>query len=342
MDFKSPSHQITSNATTDNVDIVREYEPQALYESIDWSYFFFAWGVSPHHSQAGILRKEAETTLLRLQDEGVLARAAGSWRRAWSEDDDIFLPANGQHPATRLCFLRQQHARTDAPCLCLSDFIAPADAVSAPISARFLGLFATAVSSPADALRHPPGCPCCNPLPTAVRPQHLWQERSATLIAKSATTDKRAAVKADERSAAIIGKPVATDDNDVYTTLLRQTLLDRLAEAAASLLHAEMLKHFGTEPVNTEVRPAVGYPSMPDQSLIFDIAPCLPFGSLGITLTSNGMMLPHAATCGLVFAHPAARYFDVGHVNDDQLEDYARRRNTTADALQRFMTRRLR
>ncbi len=312
MDSRLPSHPTTSSATTVNPELYREYTPGELLSTIDWVYFFFAWGIAPEHPQAAALRREAETMLRQLADEGTLARAAGSWRRAWSEGDNIVLPATDTRPATRLCFLRQQHVRPDAPCLCLSDFIAPPTAAAAPPTAHYVGLFATAVANPADALAHPPGCPCCNPLPPGLRRRTLPPANTAAAAA-----------------------------DDAYTTMMRQTLLDRLAEAAAARLHAEMLQTFGNEAVNTEVRPAVGYPSMPDQSLIFDIAPCLPFDRLGITLTHNGMMLPHAATCGLVFAHPAARYFDVGHVGTDQLEDYARRRGTDAASLQRFMTRRL-
>lgn len=312
MDSRLPSHPTTSNVTTDSTGIYREYTPGELLSTIDWVYFFFAWGIAPEHPQAAALRREAETMLRQLADEGTLARAAGSWRRAWSEGDDIVLPATETESATRLCFLRQQHVRPDAPCLCLSDFIAPPTAAAAPPTAHYVGLFATAVANPADALAHPPGCPCCNPLPPGLRRRTLPPANTAAAAA-----------------------------DDAYTTMMRQTLLDRLAEAAATRLHAEMLQAFGNEAVNAEVRPAVGYPSMPDQSLIFDIAPCLPFDRLGITLTHNGMMVPHAATCGLVFAHPAARYFDVGHVGADQLEDYARRRGTDAASLQRFMTRRL-
>ena len=89
MDSRLPSHPTTSNVTTDSTGIYREYTPGDLLNTIDWVYFFFAWGISPEHPQAAALRREAETMLRRLADEGTLARAAGSWRRAWSEGDDI-------------------------------------------------------------------------------------------------------------------------------------------------------------------------------------------------------------------------------------------------------------
>ena len=85
MDSRLPSHPTTSNVTTDSTGIYREYTPGDLLNTIDWVYFFFAWGISPEHPQAAALRREAETMLRRIADEGTLARAAGSWRRgaAW-------------------------------------------------------------------------------------------------------------------------------------------------------------------------------------------------------------------------------------------------------------------
>lgn len=312
MGCKSPLLPAISSATTDSVDAVREYSPKALRAAIEWSYFYYAWGLREGHPQAAALRAEAETVLRQFEAEGTVARAAFSLRPAWSDGDDIVLPATSAHPiAVRLCFLRQQHSHPGRPCLCLSDFVAPAGALSAPLTARFVGLFATAVA-PAAGVTVSATCPCCSPRPCPPR-------RHSTL--------------------AVSGTSAGEDD--AYTAMLRQTVLDRMAEAAASLLHREILQAFAPESVNPAVRPAVGYPSLPDQSLIFDLARCLPFRQLGISLTTSGMMLPHASTCGIVFAHPAARYFDVGRVSADQLADYARRRHTTVEDLQRFLHRNL-
>ena len=58
---------------------------------------------------------------------------------------------------------------------------------------------------------------------------------------------------------------------------------------------------------------------------------------IGITLTENGAMRPHATVCGLILAHPAARYFAVGKIGNDQLEDYARRRKMSVKEIRKFL-----
>ena len=73
------------------------------------------------------------------------------------------------------------------------------------------------------------------------------------------------------------------------------------------------------------IRPAVGYPSLPDQSAIFLIDRLMPLSEAGITLTENGAMSPAASTCGLVIAHPDSRYFTLGTIGDDQRTDYTLR-----------------
>lgn len=58
---------------------------------------------------------------------------------------------------------------------------------------------------------------------------------------------------------------------------------------------------------------------------------------IGISLTENGAMRPHATVCGLMLAHPAARYFAVGKIGNDQLEDYARRRGMPVETIKKFL-----
>lgn len=122
------------------------------------------------------------------------------------------------------------------------------------------------------------------------------------------------------------------------TDMLRQTLFDRLAEAAAERMHEEVRRHFWGYAPNERlsipelhreafqgIRPAVGYPCLPDQRIIFPIHRRLKLSEIGITLTENGAMLPHASTCGLMLAHPEAHYFAVGQVSEEQRADYKRR-----------------
>lgn len=139
-------------------------------------------------------------------------------------------------------------------------------------------------------------------------------------------------------------------DDDPYRELMLQTLSDRLAEAAVERLHLYVRREaWGYAPdeqlaipdlLNERfqgIRPAVGYPSLPDQSVIFLIDRLLPLSQIGIRLTESGAMHPHASTCGLMFAHPAARYFSVGRIDEEQLADYARRRGLPTQEMRRFL-----
>ncbi|MCH5169187.1 MAG: 5-methyltetrahydrofolate--homocysteine methyltransferase [Prevotellaceae bacterium] len=139
-------------------------------------------------------------------------------------------------------------------------------------------------------------------------------------------------------------------DDDPYRHLLAQTLADRLAEAAAELAHMMVRRQWWGYAADEQltipqmlaahyqgIRPAVGYPSLPDQSLNFLLSTLLDFPSLGIRLTESGAMMPHASTSGIMLAHPCARYFSVGTIGEDQLRDYARRRGMEPDALRPFI-----
>jgi len=142
--------------------------------------------------------------------------------------------------------------------------------------------------------------------------------------------------------------------DDPYRHLLAQTLADRLAEATAEMLHEHVRKslwgyardeRLSVADMHAErfqgIRPAVGYPSLPDQSLNFVIDDLLHLSQIGITLTATGAMIPHASVTGLMLSHPAARYFDVGRIGEDQLADYARRRLMSADELRPFLARQM-
>jgi len=129
-------------------------------------------------------------------------------------------------------------------------------------------------------------------------------------------------------------------EDNMYDSILVKTLSDRLAEATAEWLHAEVRKKYWgyavgenltvKEMLKTQykgIRPAVGYPSLPDQSIIFTLEPLIKFNEIGIKLTENGAMFPNASVCGLYFAHPQSKYFMIGKIDENQLNDYARRRN---------------
>lgn len=139
-------------------------------------------------------------------------------------------------------------------------------------------------------------------------------------------------------------------EQDPYKHLLVQTLSDRLAEAATEKMHEYVRKeawgYAKDESLSMPdllvekyqgIRPAVGYPSLPDQSINFLLDELLDMKQIGITLTENGAMYPHASVCGLMFAHPAAEYFSVGKIGEDQLEDYARRRGKSTEEMRKFL-----
>lgn len=143
-------------------------------------------------------------------------------------------------------------------------------------------------------------------------------------------------------------------EGDTYNAMLLQSLTDRLAEAATEYLHEKIRKEYwGYAPDESfsvpdlfrvkyqGIRPAIGYPSLPDQLLTFSVDKLLASSHIGITLTENGALSPSATVCGLIFANPASQYFQIGNISNEQLNDYALRRGITADAIRKFLIRNL-
>ena len=85
------------------------------------------------------------------------------------------------------------------------------------------------------------------------------------------------------------------------------------------------------------IRPAVGYPSLPDTSLNFVIDEILDMKQIGIRLTESGAMKPHASVSGLMISNPKARYFSIGKIGEDQLQDYAHRRGLPIEVVRKFL-----
>jgi cobalamin-dependent methionine synthase I len=144
--------------------------------------------------------------------------------------------------------------------------------------------------------------------------------------------------------------PEQAYEQDPYKHLLMQTLADRLAEAATEKMHqyvrTEAWGYAKDEDLTINdlfaekwqgIRPAVGYPSLPDQSVNFILNDLLDMQQIGITLTENGAMHPHASVSGLMLAHPASRYFSIGKIGEDQLNDYAIRRGMSTEVMKKFL-----
>ena len=142
----------------------------------------------------------------------------------------------------------------------------------------------------------------------------------------------------------------SNNEEDPYQRMLSQTLADRLAEATAEKFHEDVRKKYWGYTADEQptikdllaeryqgIRPAVGYPSIPDTSMNFLLYELLDMKGIGINLTESGMMVPHASVSGFMFAHPQSRYFDIGKIDEDQLEDYARRRNKSVEELRKYL-----
>ncbi|MEA3122450.1 MAG: 5-methyltetrahydrofolate--homocysteine methyltransferase [Paraburkholderia sp.] len=135
-------------------------------------------------------------------------------------------------------------------------------------------------------------------------------------------------------------------DHDDYSAIMLKALADRLAEAFAEAMHTrvrrELWGYAPDESLDNEaliaeryvgIRPAPGYPACPDHLVKRDLFSVLKADEIGMSVTDSLAMLPAASVSGFYLAHPDSRYFSVGKIDRDQLEDYARRMGlSTVDA----------
>ena len=126
-------------------------------------------------------------------------------------------------------------------------------------------------------------------------------------------------------------------ENDDYRSIMAKALADRLAEACAEYVHLLARRAWyepDAEPTIEElhaerfrgIRPAFGYPACPDHSEKQKLVDLLDAGRIGVGLTESYAMTPPASVSGLLLGHPQARYFAVGRIGRDQVEDYAKRK----------------
>ena len=284
----------------------KNYRISDVADYINWVYFFHAWSLPSQSDEGRHLQNEAQKMLQRLQPY-LTVKTVVEILPAWSEGDDIVVQPTrpcecGQcHPCgapIRLPMLRQQVPGPDGFCLCLSDFVRP---------------------KPAGLKMGTDGLP--------------MQTDRIGIFATSTCID--------------VGKTFPDDD---YNKMLLQTLADRLAEAGAERLHEEVRKtlwgyapdeHLTIAELHQEkfqgIRPAVGYPCLPDLSLNRIIDEIVDFRSIGVTLTSSAMMQPHASVSGLMLSLPQAHYFAVGAIDQTQANDYARRRHMAPGELKKYL-----
>jgi 5-methyltetrahydrofolate--homocysteine methyltransferase len=136
--------------------------------------------------------------------------------------------------------------------------------------------------------------------------------------------------------------------NDDYRAIMVKALADRLAEAFAEYIHLQSRRDWfepdadpALEDLHAErfrgIRPALGYPASPDHSEKRDLFELLDAKSLDMDLTESFAMTPAASVSGLIFAHPDSRYFTVGRLGKDQIDDYASRRGMDVGEVERWL-----
>ena len=312
-----PQPQFTGSRVLNNFPL------QVLREFIDWSPFFHTWelrGVYPkilehdkYGEQARKLYADANTLLDRIiKERSITARAVYGFFPANSDGDDVILWTNEarQTERARLHFLRQQVQKEGAdaanPYRCLADFIAPRTAQIA----RFAGAA----------------------MEQGMVPDHIGAFAVTTGIGLEELVLRFKA------------------EHDDYNAIMAEAIADRLAEAFAECLHARVRREWTygrNEQLSNEdliaekyrgIRPAPGYPACPDHTekrilwSLLDVE-----RAAGIQLTESCAMWPGSSVSGLYFAHPDSRYFAVGKLGRDQVEDYAMRKNITLAEVERWL-----
>jgi 5-methyltetrahydrofolate--homocysteine methyltransferase len=138
-------------------------------------------------------------------------------------------------------------------------------------------------------------------------------------------------------------------EQDDYRAIMVKALADRFAEAFAEYLHRHARREWyepGEQLKNEEliaerfrgIRPAFGYPACPDHSEKRKLFDLLRAEDAGLDLTESFAMTPAAAVSGIYLAHPNARYFSVGRIGRDQVEDYAARKGITVEEGERWLS----
>lgn len=137
---------------------------------------------------------------------------------------------------------------------------------------------------------------------------------------------------------------------DEYHKILEHILRDRLVEAATEYIHEKVRKEYwGYAPDEAftpkellkspyrGIRPASGYPIHPDLSFNFLIDDLLTAKQIGVSLTSNGALYPTSSTAGMFIAHPDSVYFRIGKIDDEQLKEYAQKRNIQEEEARKWL-----
>ncbi|HEX2248821.1 MAG TPA: vitamin B12 dependent-methionine synthase activation domain-containing protein, partial [Gemmatimonadales bacterium] len=290
------------------IRVLKEYSLDELVPFIDWTPFFQTWELAGHYpailddpvtgAAAKSLFQDAKRLLQRIVHERLLrANGVFGFFPANSVGDDIELYAD--------------------------------DARQGPIAR---------IHTLRQQMLKPPGRPNLA-LADFVAPR---ESGVADYVGAFAVT---AGIGAD----ALVSRFAA--EHDDYGAILTKALADRLAEAFAELLHLRVRREFwgyaSNESLDNQglikeryqgIRPAPGYPACPDHTekrTVFDLLQVEKHA--GISLTESFAMLPAASVSGYYFWRPEAQYFGVGKIERDQVEDYARRKETDVTVVERWL-----
>ena len=302
------------------ITVYDEFPLESLIKYIDWTPFFISWELAGKFPRiledevvgkaATALYKDAQEMLKRIVDEKLFTArgVVGLWpaNRKGTDDIEIYADESRTEVLETLHQLRQQ---TDKPAgqpnYSLADFIAPkvGDMTDGKDGSEgkddYMGAFA--VTSGIEA------------------------ENLADIYKK---------------------------DNDDYNNILMKALADRLAEAFAECMHAivrnETWGYVSDSGLSNEelikekyqgIRPAPGYPACPDHTEKAALFRLLnPEENAGLTLTENFAMFPSAAVSGWYFSHPESKYFGLGKIDKDQVEDISARKGEEIHVMERWLS----
>ncbi len=295
------------------ITVFDHYDTAELVDYIDWTPFFMSWELAGKFPRiledevvgeaATALFKDAQAMLKRIVDEKLFrARAVvGLWPAAKRGNDDtvIFNPENPSEELGVLHHLRQQTDKpNDQPNFSLADFVMPED---------------------------------------------------------KQTADKRDYMGGFVVTAGIEAEQLATEydaNHDDYNSIMMKALADRLAEAFAERMHEKVRKELWgyapDEQLENEqlikekyqgIRPAPGYPACPDhteKATLFSLLDAE--AHTGVFLTESFAMSPAASVSGWYFGHPESRYFGLGKIDKDQVQDIADRKGMTLETMERWLS----
>lgn len=298
------------------VKVFDDYSIEELTNYIDWTPFFQSWqlaGKFPAILEDEVVGKEAQK--LYNDARSMLRRIIdGNWLQAKAviglfpanavHDDDIevYEDEGRSEPKVVLRNLRQQNEKAPGlPNYCLTDFVAPknvADFENLPRVEDYIGAFAV----------------------TAGIGIEKWVEKFEK-------------------------------EHDDYNAILLKALADRLAEALAERMHQRVRREFWgyacDESLENDeliaekyqgIRPAPGYPACPEHTEKRTLWELLKVKeNTGIELTESCAMYPAASVSGWYFSHPESKYFGLGQISKDQVEDYAERKGMGIEEAERWL-----